>query len=461
MDVLRVFETLRNPTKELNLNTTGLNFEPSIMQISLMHEEYICTGYDKASVFVDILIKDDKWYLLIYLWKPYNFTINSPYKCFYCSPGYRLNEEEEMELVHYCTAGNTCTNEFMVQEIVRKVQTLAPEMNLYFNSDKPLYSVLHIYFCMFRGGRELLFKAGLQYLAASIDRVESYDMLPVLSNGSPVDLFEKKGFTMKLLRMLDNEWGIYNLLDEESRQVAAGTYKRFSQVLGGYSQITCSQWEYLKACHKGKFTFQKKIFQFFRSGETEVLYEDYVIFYAKYKIINKYIHWQRIVSSIPDLKKFMEEADYTLLYLNNREKWDQMIQKQKDRLMYLDYMDENFIVTHPTTIAEIFQEGISQNNCLLRMFEEIAQGNKDIGYMRFADRPKQSLITFEVCDGQVCQLLAKNNVMLKHESLEFKWFTNIYLKEKGLILSERLIKYYYVEQNEAFKGTLLDCVEEV
>ena len=186
-----------------------------------------------------------------------------------------------------------------------------------------------------------------------------------------------------------------------------------------------------------------------------------MIFYAKYKIINKYIHWPRIVSSIPDLKKFMEEADYTLLYLNNREKWDQMIQKQKDRLKYLDYMDENFIVTHPTTIAEIFQEGISQNNCLLRMFEEISQGNRDIGYMRFADMPEQSLITFEVCDGKVCQLLAKNNVMLKHESLEFQWFTNIYLKEKGLILSERLIKYYYVEQNDAFKGTLLDCVEEV
>lgn len=461
MDVLRVFETLKNPTEELKLNTIGLDFEPSIMQISLMHEEYIRTGYDKATVFVDILVKDDKWYLLIYLWKPYNFTINSPYKCFYCSPGYRLNEEEETELVHYCTAGNTCRNEFMVQEVVRKVQTLAPEMNLYFNSDKPLYSVLHIYFCMFRGARELLFKAELQYLAASIDRVESYDMLPVLSNGSPVDFFEKKGFTMKLLRMLDNEWGIYDLLDEESRQVTSGTYKRFSQVLGGYNQITCSQWEYLKACYKGKFTFQKKIFQFFRSGETEVLYEDYVIFYAKYKIINKYIHWPRIVSSILDLKKFMDEADYTLLYLTNREKWGQMIQKQNNRLMYLDYMDENFIVTHPTTIAEIFQEGACQNNCLLSMFEEIAQGDRDIGYMCFADKPEQSLITFEVCDGKICQLFAKNNVMLKYESLEFQWFTNIYLKEKGLMLSERLIKYYNVAQNEAFKGSQLDCVEEV
>ena len=101
MDALRVFETLKNPTEELDRNTIGLSFEPSVMQISLMHEEYIRTGYDKASVFVDLLVKDDKWYLLIYLWEPYNYTIRRPYKCFYCTPGYRLNEEEERELVYY------------------------------------------------------------------------------------------------------------------------------------------------------------------------------------------------------------------------------------------------------------------------------------------------------------------------------------------------------------------------
>lgn len=82
MDILRVFETLRNPTEALKPDIVGFDFEPSIMQISLMHEEYIRTGYDKASVFVDILTKDDKWYLLIYLWEPYNFKVASPYKCF-------------------------------------------------------------------------------------------------------------------------------------------------------------------------------------------------------------------------------------------------------------------------------------------------------------------------------------------------------------------------------------------
>ena len=85
-----------------------------------------------------------------------------------------------------------------------------------------------------------------------------------------------------------------------------------------------------------------------------------------------YTSWPRSVSSIPDLEKFMNEADYTLLYVTDREKWDQMIREQNNRLMYLDYSDGNYIVTHPTTIAEIFQEGISQNNCLLSMFEEIA-----------------------------------------------------------------------------------------
>lgn len=447
MDILRVFETLRNPTEVLNPDVVGLDFEPSIMQVSLMHEEYIRTGYDKASVFVDILTKDDKWYLLIYLWELYNFKVASPYKCFYCSPGYRLNEEDEKELLHYCTAENTCTNEFMVQEVVRKVQVLAHDMNLFFNPDKPLYSVLHIYFCMFRGIRELLFKAGLQYLAVSINKVESYNMLPVLAGGSPAELFGKE-FTMKLLRLLDNEWGISDLLDEESRQVAAGTYKKFSQVLGGYNQITCSQWEYLKACYKEKFTFQKKIFHFFKAGETELLYEDYVIFYAKYKIINQYICWPRIVSSITDLQRFMDEADYILLYVNNPQKWDELMKKQNDRLAYLDYMDEHFIVTHPATIAEIFQEGEAQDNCLFNMFEEIAQGDRNIGYMRSSDKPEQSLVTFEVSEGKVYQLLGKHNIMLKADSPEFRWFTCVYIEKKGFALSERLKRYYNTDKEE-------------
>ena len=308
-------------------------------------------------------------------------------------------------MLHYCMAGNTCTNEFMVQEVVRKVQVLAHDMNLFFNPDKPLYSVLHIYFCMFRGIRELLFKAGLQYLAVSINKVESYNMLPVL-------------------------------------QVAAGTYKKFSQALGGYNHITCSQWEYLKACYKEKFTFQKKIFHFFKARETELLYEDYVIFYAKYKIINQYIYWPRIVSSITDLQRFMDEADYILLYVNNPQKWDELMKKQNARLAYLDYMDEHFIVTHPATIAEIFQEGEAQDNCLFNMFEEIAQGDRNIGYMRSSDKPEQSLVTFEVSEGNVYQLLGKHNIMLKADSPEFRWFTCVYIEKKGFTLSERLKRYY-------------------
>ena len=37
MDALRVFETLKNPTEELDQNTIGLSFEPSIMQIVKKH----------------------------------------------------------------------------------------------------------------------------------------------------------------------------------------------------------------------------------------------------------------------------------------------------------------------------------------------------------------------------------------------------------------------------------------
>ena len=104
----------------------------------------------------------------------------------------------------------------------------------------------------------MLFKAGLQYLAASIDRVESYDMLPVLSNGSPVDLFEKKGFTMKLLRMLDNEWGIYDLLDEESRQVAAELIKDFLKFLVDIVRLLVHNGNTSKLVIRGNLLFKKR-----------------------------------------------------------------------------------------------------------------------------------------------------------------------------------------------------------
>ena len=67
MDVLHVFESNKNPTEILNPRTLGLNIEPSMMQVSLMSQEYTRAGYDKASIFVDIC-KKDKWYLIIYLW---------------------------------------------------------------------------------------------------------------------------------------------------------------------------------------------------------------------------------------------------------------------------------------------------------------------------------------------------------------------------------------------------------
>lgn len=457
MDVLHVFESNKNPTEILNPRTLGLNIEPSMMQVSLMSQEYTRAGYDKASIFVDIC-KKDKWYLIIYLWKPYNITLPHPFKCFYCSPGYRLAEEEEAELLHYCTDKNTHTNKLLIEEVVRTLQRLAPDLNLIFYSDRPLYSVLHIYFCMFRGLRELLFKAGLPYLAVAIDKVDSYNMMS--AKESPNEFFEK-GFTVRLLRMLDNEWGIRDLLDVERRQIALKTYKKFCQALVGYDQITCSQWEYLKSCCQGKFDYQKEIFHFLKAGETERLYEDFEIFTAKCKLINKYMHWSRRLTSVMDLQLFMYEADHILLYVTNQEEWDRLMWKQARRLRYLDYQDKLFFVTHSTTVKEIFEEANIQENCLSNMFEEIARGDRDIGYIRSVDKPDRTLVTFEVSDGKVRHLWESHNVRLEPDSPEFQWLTRVYIKEKGFELSDKLARYYDPDKFEVYREALGNAYDDV
>ena len=231
-------------------------------------------------------------------------------------------------------------------------------------------------------------------------------------------------------------------MSEESRMTTVAIYKKFAGNLNTCHELTYSQWEYLKGCYKGKYDYKKGLFQFFSLDKTERLYEDYVIYQAKLRLINKHLNWTRTVSNVLELEKSMEEADYILQYIVEREKWDRLMWEQKYRLMYLDYKDNHFVVTHPNMVKEIFDEGRAQKNCLVTMFKDIARGIIDIGYMRLANKVGESLITFEVMNGEIIHIFGKYNQKPVVDSLEFQWFSNIYIKEKGFQLADGLKRYY-------------------
>ena len=69
MDILRHIESMKNPAERLNPVNMQAYIKPSIMQITLMHTEYVRNGYENPSIFVDINTKDEQWYLIIYIWE--------------------------------------------------------------------------------------------------------------------------------------------------------------------------------------------------------------------------------------------------------------------------------------------------------------------------------------------------------------------------------------------------------
>ena len=440
MRMLRQVEEIKHPFKTLQIEPDL--FKPTIMQISMMRTEYIDHGLKGTDVFVDLVRKEGIMYLLIYIW---NSNIAEEkyiqeYKQLVCSPGYRLSEEEEELLVSVCLDENARIDENLLLNIIEEYDFIFPDTHIRLYEEKPLLSLLHMYACMYHGVRELLFKANLPFIAGEIHFMDGLNVFPIMKKGSPVDLFNK-GFTTKILRILNTEWGVKELLTEEKRQITVETYKIFHRRLGGYSTITHSQWLYLKFCRKDPAVFNLQKFRLFGKDKTNRLFQNYIIFMAKCRIINRYIEFERNVTDEYKLNKYMVEADYYLSYVTNRDEYDHHIWMEKNRLQYLDYNDEDeeFFVTHPCSVQDIFDESLAQQNCLMTMYKDICRGNIDIGFMRDKAKPDKPLITFQVADGkEVVQVVGKCNRHFDPFSEEMCFFNSVYMKEKGFKYAEDL-----------------------
>lgn len=193
----------------------------------------------------------------------------------------------------------------------------------------------------------------------------------------------------------------------------------------------------------------------FSGKESEAkLFEDYVVFLAKKEMINRKMVWHREFSTEEEFYKCMEVADFYLQYLCDQDKWDHYMWTQNYRLDYLDYSDERYTVIHPLSVQDIFNESEQQNNCLRRMYRNIAVGMTDIGFMRKSDNVDSSFITFEVSNKEVVQIFMKNNKWIDRESKEIQWFS-MYMREKGLRFNREL-QAMYVEKKSSYMMDFLD-----
>ena len=458
MKMLRAVEQVHYPIRTFEIDND--DFKPSILQIAMMAEKYIESfGKNNTVVFVDFIKKGETPFLLVYIWMP---SLKDGFKQLVCTPGCRLSEEEEEFLVLACLDENTTISRGLVAKVIEAYNTDIPHTNIKLYKNAPLLSVLHMYFCMFRGIREILFKARLPYLASRIHMIDAIDVSPIMTKGRPVDLFGK-GVTMRMLRLLNSQWGIRELMTEEKRGLAVRTYRHYSRMLGGYAGIGHSQWLYLKACltDREEFEFDLTKFRFFGKDNTDQLFQDYLIFLAKKKIINRHMEWERDLTDLDQLHKYTTEADYLLSYVSNKDEYDHLIWTQNFRLQYLDYSDSQFIVTHPSSVQDIFDESMAQHNCLMSLYKDICRGKMDVGFMRKRNSPEKSFITFEVIDNKkVLQIFGKCNQSPAPKSREMNWFRS-YMKKKGFELVDEKERIDEVLQRDAQMWAELPDFEEI
>lgn len=259
MNILRLIEEMKYATKEVKTEDVK-QFFPSLLMRSLMIKS-IDTSRLRPTVFIDLVGATNLEYLVIHICDIEKY--GNEIQTLVCAPEHRLSDGDEKLLLYYCTLDSVCINKQLLGEAVNEYDRLFSHTNIDLYESRPAMSVLHMYFCLFKGIRELMYKAQLSYLATGIEKIDDINLLPVLTKGSPVNLFEK-GFTQKLLRLLNTHWGIEYLRTTEKRRETLEIYQEYSHNIGGYYVISHSQWLYLRACYRKKFEYNKNLFRFFR-----------------------------------------------------------------------------------------------------------------------------------------------------------------------------------------------------
>lgn len=94
-----------------------------------------------------------------------------------------------------------------------------------------------------------------------------------------------------------------------------------------------------------------------------------------------------------------------------------------DKGMEKTFGDYTFI--YPQSTDEIKDEAVQQNNCVASYIKNVIEGNCHILFLRYKDKPEQSLVTIEVRNGKIVQARQRFNDPLTVEQQEVvdKWNT--------------------------------------
>ena len=414
-------------------------WEPPEIDENILFQMAVDVREDKNAI-------QSKEYLYIFRTNPYIDSVYIVYdegrqpvslRRFTFHEGYIWSRSDELYFHEHCIKEMRCAfSGAALDDIFNTYNTNYPDWHLNRYYSKGVRILDHIYNCMKNNTvKELLYKAGLDDLAAYSDELDEINIL----SKKPSDIYD--GITMRVLRSINCREGAALVCNKEDREYIKDLNEKFPPIFN--KKLNGSQCRYLSFLIRGELTVGETG-RLFKAREQDLANDAcgarcHLIIQAtkqEWALNNKSGAitaidpiYEEYCKSVKD--KYTDERLAILGYLmSNQESLNAEI-RRSNRKRPKDWPErtDKFIVRYPQTINDFCREAIYMRNCLLSYVDAFIHNDTNLLFMRKADDVNKPYITLEVYEGFLLQAYHRYNEDCTDD--EAKWIRE-YCKRHGI-----------------------------
>lgn len=347
-------------------------------------------------------------------------TDNQPLtvKRFTFHDGYAWTDTDEDFFREHCVERQGCAYSGQaIDEIYHYYDKEHPEWHLRRYYTKALRVLDHIYSCMRKNtAREMLYKAGLDELAAYLDELDELELFA----GKPSEIYS--GLSMKVLRAVNCRDGALLVATESNRVFLKDLNMKFPEIFK--RKLNDAQCRYLDMLITGDLTVGEagRLFQSRRKDLMKIwCHSQFELFLLKEKREDKIRTLLKTLGVIDPIyeayiKSLKSDGEDKVIrqlkfyLLNQRKEYDEKIWRSNRKRIY-DWQErgKEYYVRYPQTIHDFCREAVYMHNCLLTYVEAVIQNDTTILFMRRIEDVNTPFITMEVYDNTLMQAYHRFN----------------------------------------------------
>ncbi len=362
-------------------------------------------------------------YVEIFIW---DAKRKEKYNRFVLFEGQAMEEIEAGLFLEYCNLVMEYDKTNIETMMVEVAETFPKIHMIYYLCDVNM-ALLHMYYSLTRCNRvmEQLFKAGLTEIA----RKAFWNKIPYKTDAQ--NLEEAFGVPMGMLKCLNNSIRLENNVLENvaKRGLLREVYKRFHNVIG--DTLTRYQLTYLIDCWRGNKQPVKKLLRLLGEFNCNQEYLEYMSYLDHRLQCEEYKSYFPEVPKYTELEELMVQCEMISFFIERRQWINRHFDNARKVCEKYAYegAEEDYVVLIPRKVEDIFDECLSQHNCLYQYVWKHAKEGEVIAFVREKNTPEKSLVTIHIKSDRIMEALQKYNKPLTEKQRNF---IEKYAKIKGL-----------------------------